>query len=319
MGMPEHLGVVDLMIGFPRADADRQYDFLRGQLNDAESRDAAFPAEYLFKESPRRLDDVRDPVEVTLGQMDRYGIAVGMITAGDDIARRALAHHPDRFVGCLEVDPNDVTAAVRSIRTAVDELGIKAVGSFPAGCRPQVAIAARHYYPVYQTCIELDLPMVLNAGIAGPRVPSRCQDVMELEQVCDDFPELMIVMRHGAEPWADLAVELMRTWPGLHYMTSAFAPRYYPESVIEFANTDGGAKVLYAGYYPMGLSLERIFSELADVPLSDEVWPLFLRENAARLFGLGPGAGPPAPAASPAAGSGPAAPRLDGLAGHPRT
>jgi len=36
----------------------------------------------------------------------------------------------------------------------------------------------------------------------------------------------------------------------------------------------------------MGLSLERIFRELPDVPFRDEVWPKFLRENAMRVFKL---------------------------------
>ena len=43
---------------------------------------------------------------------------------------------------------------------------------------------------------------------------------------------------------------------------------------------------LYAGYFPMGLSLERIFEELPDVPFKHEVWPKFLRDNAVRVFGL---------------------------------
>jgi hypothetical protein len=42
--------------------------------------------------------------------------------------------------------------------------------------------------------------------------------------------------------------------------------------------------VLYAGYFPMGLSLERIFSEMPDVQLRGHVWPKFLRENAYRLL-----------------------------------
>jgi len=42
---------------------------------------------------------------------------------------------------------------------------------------------------------------------------------------------------------------------------------------------------MYAGYRPVGLSLERIFAELPQVPLRDEVWPKFLRENAVRVFG----------------------------------
>ena len=129
---------------------------------------------------------------------------------------------------------------------------------------------------------------VANAGIAGPRFPSACQDVMHFDEVCFDFPELTIVMRHGAEPWDDLAVMLMRKWPNLYYSTSAFAPKRYPSSIIEFANTRTGAdKVLFAGYYAVGLSWERIFAELPDLPLKDDVWPRFLRDNALRVLGLG--------------------------------
>ncbi len=40
------------------------------------------------------------------------------------------------------------------------------------------------------------------------------------------------------------------------------------------------------GLKTMGLSLERIFRELPDVPFRDHVWPKFLRENAIRVFAL---------------------------------
>jgi hypothetical protein len=43
---------------------------------------------------------------------------------------------------------------------------------------------------------------------------------------------------------------------------------------------------MYAGYFPMGLSLERIFADLPQVPFRDVVWPKFLRENAVRVFKL---------------------------------
>jgi predicted TIM-barrel fold metal-dependent hydrolase len=41
---------------------------------------------------------------------------------------------------------------------------------------------------------------------------------------------------------------------------------------------------MYAGYFPAGLTLERIFTEMKNVPLKDSVWPKFLRENAMKLF-----------------------------------
>ena len=43
---------------------------------------------------------------------------------------------------------------------------------------------------------------------------------------------------------------------------------------------------MYAGYFPMGLSLERIFTDMQTVPFKDHVWPKFLRGNAARVFKL---------------------------------
>jgi predicted TIM-barrel fold metal-dependent hydrolase len=281
------IGVVDLMISFPSAEAARHYDFLSPQLRDGGTDTSQFPAGYMFKDVPNRLDEDVDPVDVTLAEMDRHGIAIGLVGIGRKTTRRALAGHPDRFRASLEVDPNDITGTVRAIRTAHEEHGIVAVTTFPAGCNPQVPVSDRRYYPIYQTCVDLDIPIISNAGIAGPRVPSACQDVMHFDQVCYDFPELRIVMRHGAEPWEDLAVKLMLKWPGLFYMTSAFAPRYYPKAIVDYANTRGADKVMYAGYYPMGLSLERIFAELPNVPFRDHVWPKFLRENAVRVFNLG--------------------------------
>jgi predicted TIM-barrel fold metal-dependent hydrolase len=101
-----------------------------------------------------------------------------------------------------------------------------------------------------------------------------------------DFPDLTFVTRHGCEPWEDLIVKLMLKWPNLYYSTSAFSPKYYPKAIIDYANTRGADKVIYAGYFPMGLSLDRIFGELADVPFNDDVWPRFLRGNAARVLKL---------------------------------
>ena len=126
----------------------------------------------------------------------------------------------------------------------------------------------------------------VNAGIPGPRVPFACQDVAHIDEVCWFFPDLKFVMRHGAEPWADLAVKLMLKWPNLYYSTSAFAPKYYPADVVHFANTRGADKVMYAGYYPMGLELDRIWAEMPDVGFRDHVWPKFLHENATRVFKL---------------------------------
>jgi predicted TIM-barrel fold metal-dependent hydrolase len=151
---------------------------------------------------------------------------------------------------------------------------------------PQVPIDAPLMYPIYALCCELDIPIFCCAGIPGPRVPAAPQHVERIDQVMYDFPELTFVTRHGCEPWEDLAVKLMLKWPGLHYSTSAFAPKHYPKAIIDYANTRGADKIIYAGYFPMGLSLDKIFQQLRDVPFKDEVWPKFLRDNARRVLKL---------------------------------
>ena len=288
MGMPAGIPVIDTMIDFPVADFAATYDFIRRQTKDAESKERMrFPAEYMFKAVPEGHDGASDPVAVTLEQMDRHGISVGVIGAvRDGVHDRALAEYPGRFVGRSSVDPNEGMKALRQIERDRDELGIRAVSVFPAGTFPQVPINDKKMYPIYAKCVELGLSIWVNAGIPGPRLKGMCQHVELIDEVMYDFPELVFVTMHGCEPWEALAVKLMLKWPGLYYCTSAFAPKYYPKAVIDYANTRGSDKVMYAGYYPMGLTLDRIMSEMPGVPLRDEVWPKFLHDSAARVLGL---------------------------------
>ncbi|ADP80562.1 amidohydrolase 2 [Pseudofrankia inefficax] len=286
---PADLGVIDTMVGLPQ-DPAALYRQIRSSLRDRESRDDfVMPASYMFHDVPAsHLPDDEDPVGLVLGELDRHGIETALISmsAHPQAAERALTEHPDRFVASWSCDPNQGMDGIRALVRAHEQFGVRAVSLFPHGVSPQVAIDAPQMYPIYAKCVELGIPVFVTVGIAGPRVPSMVQRVELIDQVMYDFPELVFVMRHGAEPWTELAVKLMLKWPNLYYSTSGFSPRYYPTAVLDYANTRGADKILYGGYFPMGLSLDRIMTEMRQVPLKDDVWPKFLRENAARVLGL---------------------------------
>jgi predicted TIM-barrel fold metal-dependent hydrolase len=218
--------------------------------------------------------------------MDRFGIEVGLIGCDGDVSQKALKDHPDRFVAQGNVDPNDGMDGIRKMVAQYEEFGVRAFGAFPAGCDPQVPINDAKFYPIYSKCVELGVPIFVCAGVPGPRLKMACQRVELIDQVMYDFPELVFVTRHGCEPWEKLMWKLMLKWPNLYYSTSAFAPKHYPEEIINFANTRGADKVIYAGYFPMGLSLERIMGDMPNVPFRDHVWPKFLRDNARKLLKL---------------------------------
>jgi uncharacterized protein len=290
MSMPTGIGIVDTMIGFPHPDLREVYAFITRQTRDEESRqDFQFPVEYMFKDVPeKQLTGSADPVAVTIEQMDRWGIERGLVSVDDKqgLGQSAMKRYPDRFIPSAACDPNDGMAGIRRLVELYETFGVRAVTVFPAGTFPQVAINDKRMYPLYAKCVELGVAMFCNAGVPGPRLRMQCQHVELIDEVMFDFPELVFVTRHGCEPWEELAVKLMLKWPGLHYSTTAFAPKYYPKAVIDYANTRGADKVIYGGYFPMGLSLERIMSEMQQVPFRDHVWPKFLRENALRVLGL---------------------------------
>ena len=227
-------------------------------------RDFDFPVEYMFKDVPKGLP-TDDPVSLLLQQMDRFGIEKSMIGVSEDSAANWRSRRSPTASSRPATSPTRTTSWASSTRSAAStrHYGIRAMSCFPSGTFPQVPIDDPKMYPIYATCVELGLPIFCCAGVPGPRIPFAPQEVSRIDIVMFDFPDLVFVTRHGCEPWQDLAVKLMLKWPNLYYSTSAFAPKYYPKEIIDYANSRGADKVIYAGYFPMGLSLERIFSDTA--------------------------------------------------------
>ena len=290
MAAPKNIQVIDLMINIPTDEHNAAgYAAFRAMQRDEESlKNFQMPAQYMFKNVPSLGADPSKFVDAVVAEMDKHNIGIAMIPLGDALRHPEVGERfADRFVFSSAVDPNKGMEEVRRIRQAHREHGIKALTYFPAASLPQVAINDKEMYPIYAVAVDLDLPIIVNVGVPGPRLPMRTQHVELVDEVCWFFPELKFVMRHGAEPWVDLAVKLMLKYPNLYYCTSAFAPKHYPKEIIDYANKRGADKIMYAGYFPAGLSLDRIFAELDGVPFKDEVWPKFLRENAARVFKLG--------------------------------
>ena len=293
--MPKGMEVIDLFMGLPsKTHGGGAYDFLKPLLLDQESREQfSFPVEYIYKNLPAFKDLPKEPsqkdyLDALLAEMDKYNIKRAMVSCdeGDEAAALAKSDHSDRFFFDYNVNPNKGMEEVRKIRRLKKDYDIKAVSAFPAGFGSAAPLNDKKWYPIYATCVDLDIAFFCCVGVPGPRIPMEPQKVEFIDEVCWFFPELKFVMRHGAEPWEALAVKLMLKYPNLYYSTSAFAPRHYPKAILDYANTRGADKVMYAGYFPVGLTLERIFSDLQEVQLKDDVWPKFLYGNAKRVLNL---------------------------------
>lgn len=296
MGIPEGIGIIDTMMGLPVTDRTRWRRPMEGMLRDRESREEfAHAASYMYRDLPD-TEHVEDPARFLLDAMDANGVAHALVPVDPDdpVSTALVADHPDRFSGTFQVDPNRGMEATRALERAVRDHGVVAAVAFPCGTVPQVPLDDKRMWPVYAKCVDLGIPICVNTGIPGPRVPMAPQRVELLDEVCWAFPELTVVMRHGGGPWFALAAQLLRKWPNLHYSTSAYAPRRLPREILDLARGRARDKLIYAGYFPSGLTLGRSMAELGQLDLPDDAWEPFLRGNAVRVFGLDrQPAGPP--------------------------
>jgi predicted TIM-barrel fold metal-dependent hydrolase len=241
-------------------------------------------AEDYFGRADAIFKDIQIPELIET--MDRAGVEKCILsTAAEDPDPHVLAFpraYPDRFVLSMSLDPRNGMDAVRALERLVrnEPVVLARITPFMVGATPP---NDRVYYPVYQKCIELDLPIAINTGIPGPPMPGKCQDPMYLDEVCVFYPELKLVMAHGADPWWDFAIRLMIKYRNLYLQTSAYAPRYFPPQLIAFMNTRGQDKIIFASDHPV-LSFERCVKEAEELDLREGVLDKFLYANAERLF-----------------------------------
>jgi predicted TIM-barrel fold metal-dependent hydrolase len=224
--------------------------------------------------------------------MDRLGIARALISAFPvgELARFDVevalladlcASYPDRFGAAPYLPLEMGMPAARAVTWAARDLGAVAVRVMPA--RVGLPPTHRSYYPAYTKCIDEGLPITINVGLPGPALPAETQRPLELDQVCRDFPEMVVVATHMGWPWHNELIGLALRHPNLYVMTSAWAPRHYPAEMVDFIRGRGRGRVMFASVHPL-VDAARCLAELAEFGLTGDAAEDYLHRVADRLF-----------------------------------
>jgi hypothetical protein len=222
-----------------------------------------------------------------VAEMDRVGVDKALLSTAlstvDEPRMAFVAEHHDRLLVAASADdvehPRKQSADVRA--RAADGI-LDAIRVSPLV--QQYPLNHALYYPLYATCEELGLPVSINIGIPGPRVRSRCQDPVLLEDVLIDFPDLVIIGAHMGHPYEDLLIEYMLKWPNLYLSNSAYSAKYMHPGLVKFMGSSRGrGRVLFASDHPF-LPMERALAAARQLPLESEAMNDFLGDAAARIL-----------------------------------
>ncbi|MBU2547724.1 MAG: amidohydrolase family protein [Proteobacteria bacterium] len=203
-----------------------------------------------------------------------------------DIVRR----HPERFVGFAGIDPLKGMDAVREIRRAYD-LGLRGVAMRPF----MFGLAPNHakYYPIYSTCVELDIPIWFHLSVNYSTQTMEVERPIYLDVVAQDFPELKMIAGHGGWPWINEMVAVAWRNPNIYIDIASYHPRHFTipgsgwEMLLHFGNTVLQDRILFGSTWAfMGRSIRDLADEVMELPLKEEVKAKWLYHNARRLLGI---------------------------------
>ena len=256
-----------------------------------------------FKKQVRMPEEMRGgvPIPDYIKKMDQAGIERSLliaVRAGDirvpesfevpyervyDVCRQ----NPERFSGLAGVDPYRGMEGLNDLETAVKEYGFVGAHLYPHWC--ELPPNHRKYYPYYAKCCELGIPIMMQVGhnliySKNRRLPSVGKPIY-LDQVAIDFPELKLIGIHIGIPWTEEMISMCWKHENIYTAGDAYAPKYWPEAFVHYANSYGKHKVMFGTDWPV-IDPIRAVDEFNNLNFKDSSKKLVLRENAIQVFNL---------------------------------
>ena len=256
-----------------------------------------------FKKQIRMPEEMRAGVTIPdyLKKMDQAGVEKSLLIAvrGGDIrvpegfevpyksVHSVCQEYPERFSGLAGVDPFRGMEGLKDLEVAVKEYGFVGAHLYPHWC--ELPPDHRKYYPYYAKCCELDIPIMMQVGhnliySRNRRLPSVGRPIY-LDQVAIDFPDLKLIGIHIGIPWTEEMISMCWKHENIYTAGDAYAPKYWPEAFVHYANSYGRHKVMFGTDWPV-IDPIRAVDEFNDLNFRDEAKDLILRENAIRVFKL---------------------------------
>jgi len=204
------------------------------------------------------------------------------------------AEHGDVVIPFASIDPARGAAGVRQARRLIADHGVRGFKFHPG--TQAFYPNDRGAYPLYEVIAEHGLVALFHTGQTGVGAGARggggirlkYSNPLYLDDVAADFPDMDIILAHPSFPWQDVALSIAVHKPRVYIDLSGWSPKYFPPLLVQYAGSLLRHKVLFGTDFPV-ITPERWIRDFESLPIKPEVRPLIMKDNAARLFGLGAG------------------------------
>ena len=217
----------------------------------------------------------------------------GVPGAPNDLIAQAVAAHSDVFIPFIGIDPHKGADAISEIRRCHAEFGARGVGELNP-VRQKFFPNDQRFYPIWEACEELGMVVMFHMGFAGSGAGrpggmgyklDAGRAIPYLDDVAADFPDLQIIHAHPGWPFHSEALAACWHKSNLWIDLSGFAPRYFPDEVVHYANSLIQDRVLFGTDWPV-IPIDRWMEEFEQLPFKETVRSKILKENARRLLGI---------------------------------
>ncbi len=242
------------------------------------------------------LDEESRPIEEIVADLKVHEVMAAVITGRDiettfgsassnDAVKGFCDAYPDIFKGFVGADPHKGVKALAEIEQRIRHENFCGVSLDPMHAK--LPANDEKYYYIYELCDKLQVPVIITGGpsryVAGTVIDHAAPKY--LDPIARDFPNLKIVISHGAWPYVNEMICLAFRHRNVYMELSEYEK--FPQSnlYIEAANTIIPDKIMFASAHP-GVHYLDAIKTYQELPFTDEVRENVMWKNAAKLLGL---------------------------------
>ena len=240
-------------------------------------------------------------IELFWEEMDEAGIDVGVVLGRNspgvfmgkpfkecfipnEYVAELQAKYPKRLVGFGGIDASNTRhdAVAETVR-CVEKLGLKGIFVEP-GRQLLSHPADERLFPLYEACTGLKVPVVVMSGpYAGADI--NASHPVYIDQLATRFPDLRIVLGHGAWPWIEETLGVAFKHANVYVSPDIYFFAPGGDRYVDAVNGVLQDQFLFATAFPLR-PLQQTVADCRAFSLKPEAAAKFFAGNAKRLLGL---------------------------------